>query len=196
MNGPSHEVVAVATGFQIASQTGADLPAVIFMVAGCFLTARLPDQLEFGISIPKPPTPKRLRKYEIKWLPSWSWETKPPWPRWKWGTGHRRVTHYLRTAFLFSILSGLLGFALGGTYYGVYFASGLALGFWMHLVADGMTKTGLPSRRKDEKGNQERIHLLPEKLRFTTGSTAESMIVSVILVLSVLSAYQTYGANL
>ena len=100
--------------------------------------------------------------------------------------GHRGPLHSLPGLALFGLIAGLpalLGW--GGTY-----AAALLLGFGSHLALDAMTRHGvplLPTRGRDGRwGFRHRYHLLPPRLRFVTGSSAEDVLQAVLFGLTLL----------
>ena len=86
--------------------------------------------------------------------------------------GHRGLLHSLLGLSLFTALCALpVAFWLGWPY-----GAALTLGYSSHILADSMTKSGVPllfPRRR-------RYHLLPMRFRVTTGSLAEEMLLPVL----------------
>jgi inner membrane protein len=58
----------------------------------------------------------------------------------------------------------------------------LWLGYASHLAADACTRTGIPFLPRHDR----RYHLLPERLRFTTGSPAEDMLLPLLATAAML----------
>jgi inner membrane protein len=90
--------------------------------------------------------------------------------------GHRGLLHSL---------AGLAGVALialpGVPWWGWAAAAGLILGYGSHLATDACTRSGIPLLYP----RPQRRHLLPQGLRFVTGSQAEEVLF-VLLSLPVL----------
>jgi hypothetical protein len=82
--------------------------------------------------------------------------------------GHREGSHWLPVWVAASAAVYLLTVAQCGVWPGV----GFALGFLTHLVADGLTKVGLPL----VPGTGGRLHLLPRPLRIRTGGRVETAV--------------------
>jgi inner membrane protein len=84
------------------------------------------------------------------------------------GVKHRGATHFGLTALLMLALGLVIGQQLGYPDVGLAFG----LGYLSHLLADALTKTGLPLlwpwRRQ--------VHLLPRPLRVRTGGGVESLL--------------------
>ncbi len=84
------------------------------------------------------------------------------------GVKHRGFTHYEVTTLLVMVLALVIGVATGFPDVGIAFG----LGYFSHtLIADAMTKTGVPSLLL-----RRRFHLLPKALRIRTGGPVESLI--------------------
>jgi inner membrane protein len=79
--------------------------------------------------------------------------------------GHRGPLHSLLALFIVGVCFGVPISWLLDPFAGV----GLALGYLSHLLLDACTKSGVPLYWPDTR----RVHLLPKRLRFVTGSTAE-----------------------
>jgi inner membrane protein len=82
--------------------------------------------------------------------------------------GHRGAMH---SALALIILSLLFGIPLG-LFLNPFAGLSLALGYLSHLLLDACTKSGVPLYWPDA----DRVHLLPKKLRFVTGSFAEDIL--------------------
>ena len=92
---------------------------------------------------------------------------------------HRGVTHWGLTWFAVALLARYVAFQKG---WHPLLAWLFALGYASHLLADSLTRAGIPfvapiSRRK--------IRLLPRKLAFRTGSGQEQLAVGILLSLMV-----------
>ncbi|GAC1431755.1 MAG: hypothetical protein NVSMB65_05260 [Chloroflexota bacterium] len=82
--------------------------------------------------------------------------------------GHREGSHWLPVWAAASAGVYLLTVARLGLWPG----AGFALGFLTHLIADGLTKAGLPL----VPSTRRRLHLLPRHLRIRTGSRVETVV--------------------
>jgi inner membrane protein len=82
--------------------------------------------------------------------------------------GHREGSHWVPVWLGAS--AGI--YLLTAASLGIWPAAGFALGFLTHLVADGLTKVGLPLI----PSARLRLHLLPRPLRIRTGSSAETAV--------------------
>jgi inner membrane protein len=82
--------------------------------------------------------------------------------------GHRGAMH---SALALIILSVLAGVPLG-LFLSPFAGLGLALGYLSHILLDASTKSGVPLYWPDS----DRVHVLPKKLRFVTGSFAEDIL--------------------
>ncbi len=82
--------------------------------------------------------------------------------------GHREGSHWLPIWLATSVGVYLLTVAP----LGIWPSAGFALGFLTHLIADGVTKSGLPLI----PNAHWRLHLLPRPLRILTGSSAETAV--------------------
>jgi inner membrane protein len=82
--------------------------------------------------------------------------------------GHRGAMH---SALALIVLSILVGVPLG-LFLSPFAGLGLALGYLSHLLLDASTKSGIPLYWPDS----DRVHVLPKKLRFVTGSFAEDIL--------------------
>ena len=91
--------------------------------------------------------------------------------------GHRTFLHSLAGLAYIAIVCAVLS-----PFIGWQAALALWLGYASHLVADGVTKSGIPLLYPKSK----RFHLLPKALRITTGSLEEE-VVFVLLSLSILA---------
>ena len=96
---------------------------------------------------------------------------------------HRGATHRWWMAVLVVAALGVAAAVIDVTApYAVWLAGGVALGFGMHLVADGMTRSGLPWR-------DGRLHLLPRWLRPRTGKVSELPFRVAAIAVTVVLAY-------
>lgn len=85
--------------------------------------------------------------------------------------GHRGFLHSVGGLAFCAALAAPTAKYLGGAFYG-----GILLGYASHLLADALTKSGVPLwqwRPSAPPSRARRVHLLPRPLRFTTGSMAE-----------------------
>jgi membrane-bound metal-dependent hydrolase YbcI (DUF457 family) len=100
------------------------------------------------------------------------------------GVKHRGLTHYMPTALAVIGLATLLGWWIH------YPAAGLAfgLGYFSHLLADGLTKSGVPAW--PYSGD---IHLLPRRLRFRTGSIGE--VIACVIAIGLLAGLLLISHN-
>lgn len=85
------------------------------------------------------------------------------------GVKHRGLTHTGLVAALTLVAAVIVGRHFGFADTGLAFG----LGYLSHLIADGMTLTGIPLLTPFYR---KHIHLLPKPLRVRTGSAAESLI--------------------
>jgi len=100
--------------------------------------------------------------------------------------GHREGSHWLPVWLAASV--GV--YALTVARLGVWPGAGFALGFLTHLLADGLTKAGLPL----VPNTGARLHLLPRPLRIRTGSAGETVVTVLYTVaLSALVAATVVG---
>jgi len=94
------------------------------------------------------------------------------------GVKHRGLTHTGLAAAVILVAGVLVGSRFGFADVGLAFG----LGYLSHLIADGLTLTGIPLLAPFYRKN---IHLLPKPLRIRTGSAAESLVfLSVALALA------------
>lgn len=84
------------------------------------------------------------------------------------GVEHRGFTHYGLTTLLVIVAGGLLGWRLGHWDVGLAFG----LGYLSHILADGLTLTGVPLLWPRKKN----VHLLPGPLRIRTGGPVELLL--------------------
>jgi inner membrane protein len=82
--------------------------------------------------------------------------------------GHRGAMH---SALALIVLSVLAGVPLG-LFLSPFAGLGLALGYLSHILLDASTKSGVPLYWPDS----DRVHVLPKKLRFVTGSFPEDIL--------------------
>lgn len=82
---------------------------------------------------------------------------------------HRGLTHTGLVAAAITVLAMIVGQRFGFTDIGLAFG----LGYISHLVADGMTLTGIPLLSPFYRKS---IHLLPKPLRVRTGSAVEGLV--------------------
>lgn len=82
--------------------------------------------------------------------------------------GHRNLLHSLWGIALAAILAGLPL----GIWRGVSATAGLTLGYASHLLLDAMTRSGIPLLYPHRRA---RFHVLPERLRVTTGAIEEDI---------------------
>ena len=82
--------------------------------------------------------------------------------------GHRGFLHSVGGLAFCAALVAPAAKYLGGDFYG-----GILLGYASHLLADALTKSGIPLWQLWPSARARRVHLLPRPLRFTTGSMAE-----------------------
>jgi membrane-bound metal-dependent hydrolase YbcI (DUF457 family) len=97
--------------------------------------------------------------------------------------GHRGFLHSLGGLGLCALALAPAAKYLGGAFYG-----GALLGYASHLLADGLTKSGVPLwqvRPFTPHRSSRRVHLLPRQLRISTGSMAEE-VVFVLVAMTVL----------
>lgn len=101
---------------------------------------------------------------------------------------HRGATHRWWMGVL---LVALLGVALlwASVPFAVWITAGLAVGFGMHLVADGMTRSGLPGR------GGRRVHFLPRWLRPRTGQVSETPFRVAAVIVCMVLAYKLLPAE-
>jgi inner membrane protein len=91
--------------------------------------------------------------------------------------GHRGMLHSALGLMLMALVVGIpIGIGLGATA-----MMTLVLGIASHLALDASTKSGIPLWFP----NPQRVHLLPSRLRITTGSQAED---GVLIALALLVA--------
>ena len=100
--------------------------------------------------------------------------------------GHRGPLHSLPGLALFGLIVALpAALAWGGAS-----AAALLLGYGSHLALDAMTRHGVPlwpRRGPDGRwGFRHRCHLLPSRLCFVTGSSAEDVLQAVLFGLTLL----------
>jgi len=90
--------------------------------------------------------------------------------------GHRGPLHSLLGLAAFGLACALPMMLRWGGEYG----AAALLGYGSHLALDAMTRHGVPlwpSRGRDGRwGLRRRQHLLPRRLRFVTGSSAEDVL--------------------
>ena len=86
--------------------------------------------------------------------------------------GHRGRLHSLLGLAVVTAISVPLGFWLCWQA-----PLALSLGYASHLLLDACTRTGIPLIR-----SQERVHLLPKRLRFVTGSLAEEALLPLLAI--------------
>ena len=87
------------------------------------------------------------------------------------------------------LLHSLLGLVLTGLIVGIPIALNLEpeaaiallLGYASHLALDGVTKSGIPLWFP----NRRRVHLLPPKLRITTGSEPEDIVLALLAMTAI-----------
>jgi len=91
--------------------------------------------------------------------------------------GHRGLLHSLRGWKIWTV--ALLPLALWIDWLAV---AALSLGYASHLASDACTKTGIPAFYP----RQCKVHLLPKRLRVTTGSEIEESIFALVSMLSVM----------
>jgi membrane-bound metal-dependent hydrolase YbcI (DUF457 family) len=84
--------------------------------------------------------------------------------------GHRGFLH---SPVALVLLAALL--AVPALWWGWTVSLALWLGYASHLIADACTKTGIPGWRAGE-----RFYLLPRRLRISTGSAAEEMLLPIL----------------
>ena len=85
------------------------------------------------------------------------------------GVKHRGLTHTGLAAAAILVAAVIIGQRFGFADIGLAFG----LGYLSHLIADGMTLTGIPLLTPFYRKN---IHLLPKPVRVRTGSAAESLV--------------------
>lgn len=87
---------------------------------------------------------------------------------------HRGATHrWWMGALLVAVVAYGLSLATPVSSYAPWVAGGLAVGYGMHLFADGLTRSGLPKRKRRGQARAQRLHLLPRSLRPHTGKLSE-----------------------
>lgn len=91
--------------------------------------------------------------------------------------GHRGLLHSLLGLLLMALVVGL-PIAL---YLEPGAALALLLGYASHLALDGATKSGIPFWFP----NRRRVHLLPPKLRVTTGSEPEDIVLALLAMTTI-----------
>jgi inner membrane protein len=92
--------------------------------------------------------------------------------------GHRGPLHSLLGLLVMTITIGLpLTLLFGGLA-----PAALALGYASHLALDGATKSGVPLWFPSLR----RVHLLPPRLRFTTGTPPEDIVLALLSVAALL----------
>lgn len=131
-------------------------------IAVATMVSRLPDKLEVG--------PWRFR---VLWVERWT--IKIP------GIDHRTVTHWLITAA--ALIVGM-SWLLQDYRYGAAITTGLAIGYLGHLIADGLTLSGVPYLWPVWR---EDLHLLPQPLRVRMGSLVDTLLAFGALAAMVLS---------
>ncbi|MCA9941551.1 MAG: metal-dependent hydrolase [Anaerolineales bacterium] len=95
---------------------------------------------------------------------------------------HRGITHSLLTCLLLTgLLALLVSFMPAWPTRGLPFA--FLVGYVSHLVADGVTKTGIPLLMPLTR---HRFHLLPRRLRLTTGGIFEQTLFRLLLIADIL----------
>lgn len=142
MLGKTHLMVGALAGAALAANLQADIPTSIGMWAAGGLGALLADIDTPGSMISRRARPARLLVFWLK---------------------HRGVTHSL----LILCFVGLLAYRLAAE-----FGIALALGHASHLLADMMTKDGVPLLWPYPR----RLHVLPPFFRLTTGGLIEQLV--------------------
>lgn len=89
--------------------------------------------------------------------------------------GHRGFLH--SAAGLCSVAALCAGLSAVG-WLSLLAISALVLGYASHLVMDGCTRSGIPLLYPSKR----RVHLLPKALRLRTGSSAEEVVLALLLV--------------
>lgn len=97
------------------------------------------------------------------------------------GIDHRKLTHWLITAAALIVGTSWL---LQDYRYGAAITTGLAIGYLGHLIADGLTLSGVPYLWPVWR---EDLHLLPQPLRVRMGSPVDTALAFLVLAAMVLS---------
>lgn len=100
---------------------------------------------------------------------------------------HRKLTHWLLTWAVLSLLALEITYLLGGT---LVIPLAFAVGYLSHLVADGFTVSGVPYLGPLYNRS---LHLLPKMLRFRYDSPAQWLIVFALLGLVVSIYTEQWG---
>jgi hypothetical protein len=156
---PTHTAFALAGALTVLNVTHPALDDGLVLGAVTMSTVMLPDTLEG-------PRPKRKRKGAAprrRLIP------------------HRGLTHRWWFGILLVALTAAGAVYAAGRYpllapyaqYIPWIATGLAVGYGMHLFADLLTRDGLPKRKQRGQKRAPRFHLLPKWLRPRTGTISE-----------------------
>jgi inner membrane protein len=155
VTGRTHALVGLAALWLLVPLPGSEpMPTLVAMCASAALGALLPD-LDAGSST-------------IAWIEVAGIRPFAPLARWLARTlVHRGVLH--SPVCLLALATGCLVLA---AYVGWQVPAALWLGYASHLAADALTVSGIPLWRKPSP----RLHLVPKRLRFRTGSPIEEIV--------------------
>lgn len=144
MMGHTHALIGFTAGALWSHATGAPVETIIVSGAAAAVAALLPD-------IDHPSGAIRQRMGAASGLFFW--------------LKHRGITHTLAALLIVSMVAFVVAPAR--------LVIPIALGYGSHLIADGITKSGIPLFLPL---SEDDFHLLPRRLRITTGGPIEQVI--------------------
>jgi hypothetical protein len=178
MTHPTHDLCSVVFAAGACQAVGLNVRMTIAVAACAAVSARWPDQIEHNFNIVRP------WKWKVDWtkLPHWP-ITIPP-------LTHRRATHQIVKLGVPLTATPIVATTFAPWIVAIIVA-GLATGYLGHLLADGLTYTGIPADPV-----LRRLHLLPRWLRPSTGTWTEGLFVTILILGIATYTYMTYRADI